>query len=140
MKVFAKTDRFFVREYEEETNLRVATFYSMRVDQWPTVAKVKMVGASWLMDQDLLLVWLIYALRQTDSVGLTTFDTKVRSLVPPRGGASHTRQIIDLLGTTQAGEETWDLGKVFHEIAPPAKETRPSCDCLRLLWGHSLDP
>ena len=60
-------------------------------------------------------------LRQTDSVGLTTFDSAVRSVVPPRGGASHTRQIIDLLGATEAGEET-DLGKVFHEIAPQLKK------------------
>ena len=77
-------------------------------------------------------------LRQTDSVGLYDFSTLSPFLVPPRGGASHTRQIIDLLGTTQAGEET-DLRKVFHEITP-AKETRLGCDCLRLLWGHSLDP
>ena len=56
------------------------------------------------------------ALRQTDSVGLTTFDAKIRSMVPPRGGASHNRQIIDLLAKSKAGEET-DLGGVFHEIA-----------------------
>jgi uncharacterized protein (DUF58 family) len=42
-------------------------------------------------------------------------------MVPPRGGASHTRQIIDLLGTTTTGDET-DLGKVFHEIAPQLKK------------------
>ena len=60
-------------------------------------------------------------LRQTDSVGLTTFDSAVRSMVPPRGGASHNRQIIDLLSTTVAGDET-DLGKVFHEIAPQLKK------------------
>jgi uncharacterized protein (DUF58 family) len=61
------------------------------------------------------------ALRQTDSVGLTTFDATIRSMVPPRGGASHNRQIIDLLAKSKAGEDT-DLGGVFHEIAPQLKK------------------
>ena len=119
-KVFAKTDRFFVREYEEETNLRC----HLLLDASGSMAygSEGENGLSKLAYGSRLAACLAYlCLRQTDSVGLTTFDTKVRSLVPPRGGASHTRQIIDLLGTTQAGEET-DLGKVFHEIAPQLKK------------------
>ena len=117
-KVFAKTDRFYVREYEEETNLRC----HLLLDASGSMAYGQEDGLSKLEYGSSLGACIAYlALRQTDSVGLTTFDSKVRSIVPPRGGASHTRQIIDLLGETKAGEDT-DLGKVFHEIAPQIKK------------------
>jgi len=59
-------------------------------------------------------------LRQTDSVGLITFDTKARKVLPPRGRAAHVRNIIDMLEETSPGGET-DLGAVFHELVPKLK-------------------
>jgi uncharacterized protein (DUF58 family) len=59
-------------------------------------------------------------LRQTDSVGLITFDTKARKVLPPRGRAAHVRNIVDLLEDTSPGGET-DLGNVFHELVPKLK-------------------
>jgi uncharacterized protein (DUF58 family) len=119
-KVFAKSDRFYVREYEEETNLRC----NLLLDASGSMAygEEREGGMSKLAYGSRLAACLAYlSLKQTDSVGLTTFDSKVRKVLPPRGGASHTRQIIDLLGQTEAGSET-DLGKVFHEIAPQIKK------------------
>jgi len=120
-KVFAKSDRFYVREYEEETNLRC----HLLLDASGSMAYGENKGTESLSKLEYasrLAACLAYlSLRQTDSVGLTTFDSQIRSQVPPRGGASHTRQIIDLLGSTSTGEET-DLGKVFHEIAPRLKK------------------
>ena len=119
-KVFGKSDRFYVREYEEETNLRC----HLLLDASGSMAygAESENGVSKLAYGSRLTGGLAYwALGQTDSVGLTTSDSKVRALVPPRGGASHARQIVELLGETTAGEET-DLGKVFHEIAPQLKK------------------
>ena len=119
-KVFAKTDRFYVREYEEETNLRCHLLLDASGSM--SYGSEDENGVSKLAYGSRLAACLAnLCLRQTDSVGLTTFDSAVRSMVPPRGGASHNRQIIDLLGTTVAGDET-DLGKVFHEIAPQLKK------------------
>ena len=118
-KVFAKTDRFYVREYEEETNLRCHLLLDASGSM--SYGGEDENGISKLAYGSRLAACLAnLCLRQTDSVGLTTFDSAVRAVVPPRGGASHTRQIIDLLSTTVAGDET-DLGKVFHEIAPQLK-------------------
>jgi uncharacterized protein (DUF58 family) len=119
-KVFAKTDRFYVREYEEETNLRCHLLLDASGSM--SYGGEDENGISKLAYGSRLAACLAnLCLRQTDSVGLTTFDSAVRAVVPPRGGASHTRQIIDLLSTTVAGDET-DLGKVFHEIAPQLKK------------------
>ncbi len=119
-KVFAKSDRFYIREYEEETNLRCHLLLdssgSMGYGEDQEESPSKLAYGS-----RLAACFAYLALRQTDSVGLTTFDAKIRSMVPPRGGASHNRQIIDLLAKSKAGEET-DLGSVFHEIAPQLKK------------------
>ena len=97
-KVFAKTDRFYVREYEEETNLRCHLLLDASGSM--SYGSDDSIGLSKLAYGSRIAACLAYlCLRQTDSVGLTTFDSAVRSVVPPRGGASHTRQIIDLLGT-----------------------------------------
>ena len=119
-KVFAKSDRFYIREYEEETNLRCHLLLDSSgsmgygEDQEESLSKLA-------YGSRLAACFAYLALRQTDSVGLTTFDATVRSMVPPRGGASHNRQIIDLLAKSKAGEDT-DLGGVFHEIAPQLKK------------------
>ena len=119
-KVFAKSDRFYIREYEEETNLRCHLLLdssgSMGYGEDQEESPSKLAYGS-----RLAACFAYLALRQTDSVGLTTFDAKIRSMVPPRGGASHNRQIIDLLAKSKAGEDT-DLGGVFHEIAPRLKK------------------
>ena len=115
-KVFAKSDRFYIREYEEETNLRCHLLLdssgSMGYGEGQEESPSKLAYGS-----RLAACFAYLALRQTDSVGLTTFDAKIRSMVPPRGGASHNRQIIDLLASSKAGEDT-DLGGVFMRSHP----------------------
>ena len=73
-KVFAKSDRFYVREYEEETNLRC----HLLLDASGSMAygENKETGSlSKLEYASRLAACLAYlSLRQTDSVGLTTFD------------------------------------------------------------------
>jgi uncharacterized protein (DUF58 family) len=119
-KVFGKTDRFFIREYEEETNLRCHMLLdasgSMGYQGDRAVSQSKLDYASRMAA---CLAYLI--LRQTDSVGLTTFDEKVRVQLPVRGGPSHIKNVIDQLSKTTVGGET-DLGSVFHELAPKLKK------------------
>ena len=118
-KVFGKTDRFFIREYEEETNLRCNMLLdasgSMGYKGDRAISQTKLDYASRMAA---CLAYLF--LRQTDSVGLTVFDEKVRTQLPVRGGPSHVKNIIDILAATKVGGET-DLGSVFHELAPKIK-------------------
>jgi uncharacterized protein (DUF58 family) len=118
-KVYGKTDRFYIREYEEETNLRCNILLdasgSMAYEGTRTEGRSKLHYASRLAA---CLSYMI--LKQTDSVGLITFDTKVRKVLPARGRAAHVSNVIDILAETTAGGET-DLGNVFHELVPKLK-------------------
>ena len=114
--VYGKTDRLYIREYEEETNLRC----SLLVDTSGSMgyAGERSVGLSkheYAIRLSACLAYLM--LQQQDSVGLVTFDTKVRHHIPPRARPTHLQAIVDVLGRTRPRRET-ELGKVFHELVP----------------------
>ena len=118
-KVFGKSDRFYIREYEEETNLRC----NILLDASGSMAYrgTRSENRSKLHYASRLAACLSYMmLRQTDSVGLITFDTKARKILPPRGRAAHVSNLIEVLEETNPGGET-DLGAVFHELVPKLK-------------------
>lgn len=115
-KVFGKSDKFFIREYEEETNLRCNILLdssgsmAYKSDDKNAVSKhhyASRVAAC--------LAYLM--LQQQDTVGLCTFDTKIRKYIPPRSKASHLKVLIDELQSAKPGGET-ELGDVFHDLVP----------------------
>jgi len=112
-KVFGKTDRLYIKEYEEETNLRA----TLLVDVSGSMA-YDGSGVSKYQYAIRLAACLSYLmLRQADSVGLVTFDKKIRSHIPPRSRPSHLRALLDVLQETKTGGET-ELAKVFHQLVP----------------------
>lgn len=112
-KVFAKSDRVYIREYEEETNLRA----TLIVDQSGSMGYQGSGALSKLEYASRLAVCLGYLLlQQADAVGLVTFDTRIRKHVPPRARPGHLKVLLDLLGQTRPRGET-ELGTVLHDLA-----------------------
>jgi len=111
-KVYAKSDRYYVKKYEEETNLRAYILLDASKSM-----DFKSNGLSKLEYGCYLTASLSYLmLKQRDSVGLVTFDTQMREYVPPRGTPTHLHAITNVLEETEAGNET-AISKVFHELA-----------------------
>ena len=135
-KVFGKTDRFYIREYEEETNLRATLLLDMsgsmayagggapsrqggatgeRTRKAPPYRDGALTKLHYATRVAASLAYLM--LQQSDSVGLVTFDDHVRQYIPPRARPSHLKVLIDTLTSAKPGGET-ELGKVMHELAP----------------------
>ena len=110
-KVFGKTDRFYIREYEEETNLRATVLLDLSGSM--AYGRRALTKAQYATRLAAALAYLM--LQQRDSVGLVTFDTKVRRYIPPRSSVPHLRTILDELQEAQPGGET-GLGAVFHDL------------------------
>lgn len=114
-KVYGKSDKLFIREYEEETNLRC----TLLVDRSGSMA-YRGSRSNGLSKSDYavrLAAALAYLmLSQQDAVGLVTFDDELRDHVPPRSRPSHLKAILGALATDQTRRET-DLGGVFHRLA-----------------------
>jgi len=112
-KVFGKTDRFYVREYEEETNLRATILLDKSGSM--NYGSQKVTKFHYAVRLAACLSHLM--LRQSDGVGLVTFDEKVDTYVPPRSRPKHLKIILDALAKTKPGKET-ELAKVFHDLVP----------------------
>ena len=102
-KVYAKSDRYYVKQYEEETNLRhyvvLDTSRSMRYRGEAPVTKLA-YGATLGAALHYLMV------RQRDATGLVAFDERVHTLIPPKSTPGHLRGLLAPLdGLVQAEPE-----------------------------------
>src|SRR4030095_8247043 len=90
-RVFGRSDRSYIREYEEETNLRA----TLILDRSGSMGYAGKGGMSKFEYGNKLAALLSYlTLQPSDSVGLATFDTQIRRYIPPRSRVSHLRVLI----------------------------------------------
>ncbi len=116
-KVYAKTDRHYIKQYEEETNLKAYLLLdcsaSMAYRSGGIVSKLDYAG--------LLFGALSYMmLRQRDAVGLVAFDEKIRRYVPPRSKSGHLHVLLSEIVAQKASEKT-DISGALHEMAERIK-------------------
>ncbi len=111
-KVWAKQDRFYVKQYEEDTNLRATLLVdasaSMGYGSGP-LGKFE-YGATIAAS----LAYLI--LRQQDAVGCVTFDEDIRVTVPQRTKRNHIDSIVQALDASRPEQKT-DLGEILRRAA-----------------------
>ena len=104
-KILGRSDRLYVKQFEEETNLRAMvvcdTSRSMAWSGSPETTLPKLGYA-----QRLIAALSLILIRQRDATGLITFDDEVRSITPPRARLSHWRQLVHALASAEAGQGT----------------------------------
>jgi len=115
-KVWGKTDRFYVKEFEEETNMKGYLLLDASGSMGYSSSKVSKLEYSSLLSAALAFLLL----QQQDSVGLITFDTRIRRYIPPRSTALHLHNILKELDGLSAGGET-NVSVTFHELAERIK-------------------
>jgi uncharacterized protein (DUF58 family) len=110
-KVFARSDRYFIKKFEDETNLRCHLLVDQsRSMEYGSRDYTKAHYAS------TLAATLAYFLHlQGDAVGLLTFTDKVRDYLPARHRAGHLRQIMAALESPAEGRAT-DLEAPLERI------------------------
>jgi uncharacterized protein (DUF58 family) len=115
-KALGKFDRYFIKEYEDETNLRayllVDTSGSM---DYASDGITKFDYGCTLAAS---LAYLI--LRQQDAAGVVTFSDHIEAFIPPRAKRDYLLQILHALENRGPGGET-NVGKILEEIAGQIK-------------------
>jgi len=113
---FAKTDRYYVKQFEQETNLRAYILLDCSASM-----KYSSGGLTKLEYGSFLAATLAYIMtRQADLVGLVAFDEKMRLHIPPGGSPVHLNLMCGHLESLQPGVKT-DISKTFHDLAEMIK-------------------
>ena len=111
-RLFGKTERLYVKRYEEETNLRahiiLDTSRSMLYKSG-TVSKLNYANS--------LAASLSYLMiNQQDAAGLIQFSNKIDTFIPPKSKPSHLNIILKQLDDNKTGKDT-NIENVLHRMA-----------------------
>jgi uncharacterized protein (DUF58 family) len=116
-KLWGKTDRFFIKQFEEETNLKSYLLVDQSLSM--TYKSKKMTKLEYAQILAASLGYLM--LKQQDAVGLTLFDDRIRVNIPARSKRSHLNIILSQMQNITAGPET-TIAPVLHKTAEAIKK------------------
>ena len=111
-KLFARQDRYYIKRFEDETNLRCYLLVDMSKSMGfgsgdfskLEYAKTMAATLAWFLNQ------------QRDAVGLVTFGDRIVDMIPPRYRVGHLRRLMVMLENSTSGKST-DLAAPLEQIA-----------------------
>ncbi|HEY6192939.1 MAG TPA: DUF58 domain-containing protein [Bacteroidota bacterium] len=116
-KIYGKTDRYYIKQFEEETNLKsyiiLDASRSMSYSSEGRMSKLEYASYVTGALAELMV-------QQRDAVGFTIYDEKVRTYMPPHATKSYLKEILRQLETLQAGNKTGTADSL-HVIAERIK-------------------
>ena len=116
-KLFGKTDRLYVKRYEEETNLRAHIILDTSKSMLYSSAEVSKLSYANSLAASLSYLMI----NQQDAVGLAKFSEKIDTFIPPKARPSHLNLILSQLDDKDSGNDT-QIGMVLHELADRIKK------------------
>ena len=116
-KVYARSDRHFIKKYEEETNLTCHLLIDVSASMGYASGPItKLQYASYLTGA---LAYLMH--RQRDSFGLIAFDDSISALLPASARSGHLRAVLLALERLQMGTRT-NVAKPLHDLAAAVRK------------------
>lgn len=115
-KALGKFDRYFIKEYEDETNLRAYLLLDTSASMDYSSDGITKFDYGCTLTAS--LAYLI--LRQQDAAGLVTFSNRIENVIPPRAKRDYLTQIVHALENQRPGGET-NVGRILEEIASQIK-------------------
>lgn len=123
-KVWSKTDRYYIKQFEAETNLRCT--FVVDVSESMQYGRGPMTKYEYGCTVAACLAYLV--IRQQDSAGLVTFDSDVRQVLPARSAQNHLNAIVNAMHVSRPREKT-DLEFILRRVT----ETSPARGMIVLI-------
>jgi uncharacterized protein (DUF58 family) len=111
-KVLGRTDRYYLKQYEEETNLVCWLLLDVSESMQYRSGPVSKYDYACLLAASLSYL----VLHQQDSVGLVTFDDQLRQFLRPSSQPAHLKQLVQVMNVGATREKT-RLAPLFHDLA-----------------------
>jgi uncharacterized protein (DUF58 family) len=114
-RMFGRSDRYYIKQFEEETNLRAYLLLDSSASMGWSSAPATLPPKHWYARQ-LAACLALLLLRQGDAVGLIGFDDSTRSHITPRGGRRQWHEMLRSLATLGVSGRT-DAGSALRDVA-----------------------
>ncbi len=111
-KVYGRTGRFFLKQYEAETNL--ICWILLDVSESMQYGSGAVSKYDYACMAAAALAYLVQ--HQADSVGLVTFDNQVRRVVKPSSQASSLKEMVHIMNQGGSAVKT-RMAPLFHDLA-----------------------
>ncbi|MBC7856754.1 MAG: DUF58 domain-containing protein [Pirellulaceae bacterium] len=118
-KVYGRTDKYYLKQYEDETNLLCYLVLDVSESMTYRSSPAALSKLEYAQALAASVAWLV--LEQQDAAGLVTFDSQIRTLLRPASNSSHLKQMIQVMETAVPGKRT-AAGPIFHELAERLKK------------------
>lgn len=116
-KAYGKTGRYYVKQFEEETNLKTYLILdASRSMSYGSEERLKKIEYASYIAASLAHLMM----EQRDAVGLTIYDEEVKLFMPPRATRPYLKQILIELENLQSGNKTNTAG-ALHQVAERIK-------------------
>jgi len=116
-KVYGRTDRYYIKQYEEETNLKAYLLLdTSRSMEYASSGNLRKLDYACYLAASLSYMMI----RQQDAVGLALFDEQINIYLPPHATRGFLKQILVALETARAGRTT-GTRKALHQVADKIK-------------------
>ena len=116
-KVYGRTNRFYIKQYEEETNLKAYLILDISGSMGYASNKISKIQYA-----TYLAAALSYLLiKQRDAVGLATFSDKIHRFLPPKSTSGYLQFILRELNEIKLERQTTNVSETLHELAEKIK-------------------
>jgi len=109
---YAKTDRYYIKQYEEETNLRSTILLDTSESMKYASGEVSKLAYGCFVAASLAYLLV----QQQDSVGLAMFDNTVHRFIPPKTSPAHLKLLLHEMGLIEPKAKT-SMDLIFHDVA-----------------------
>ena len=116
-KLWAKTDKYFIKQFEEETNLKSYILLDQSISMNYKSNHISKLDYSKLIAASLGYLMI----KQQDAIGLTLFDNEIRYQIHPKSKRSHLYSILSKMEKIKAKEQT-QISPVLHKTAEMIKK------------------
>jgi len=111
-KLWARTDKYFVKEFEEETNVITHILFDQSLSMNYSSQGVKKIEYAKLLASSLAYLMI----KQQDATGLNFFNNSVTQMISPSSKPNHLKILINELEKLSSSGIT-DISKILHRFA-----------------------
>ena len=118
-KLYARTDKFYIKQYEDETNVRCVILLDTSASMDYSSGGISKLNYGVTLASALAY----FIMRQRDAVGLITFDDRVREYIPAKCRQPHLMRILRTLSRVESGMKTDVVGPLSDLAASLSKKS-----------------